>query len=183
MHRKTSKRLNTPGDAHELTFSCFNQQPFFDNPDYCLKLIESINRARKIHYFDLWAYVIMPEHVHLLIRPRSIEYSISDILTSIKLSVSKSVINKLKKFNPGELQLMRTTERNRPYRFWMAGGAYDRNMNTRKALLNSVNYIHNNPVRRGMVENPEEWKWSSYRAWNGMDDAVLDMDMESFPTI
>ncbi len=183
MHRKTCKRLNTPGDAHELTFSCFNQQPFFDKEDHCLQFIKSINRAREIHCFNLWAYVIMPEHVHLLIWPPSIKYSISDILTSIKLSVSKSVIAKLKKLDSGELPLMRTTERNRPYRFWMAGGAYDRNMNTRKALLNSVNYIHNNPVRRGLIENPEDWKWSSYRAWNGMDDAVLEIDMESFPTI
>ena len=181
MHRKKCKRLNIPGDAHELTFSCFNQQPFFDNEEYCWKLIDSINRARGIHDFHLWAYVIMPEHVHLLIWPQTADYSISNILTSIKLSVSKSIIGKLKQLETDKLKLMRTGERNRPYRFWMAGGAYDRNMDTQETLMKSVNYIHNNPVKRGLVENPEDWTWSSYRAWNGLKDVILEIDIESFP--
>ena len=183
MHRKKCKRLNFPGDAHELTFSCYNQQAFLLDDRVRLKLCETIATAREIHNFDLWAYVIMHEHVHLLIWPRKDDYSISKILTTIKQPVSKTFIFNVKKENPGLLHSMATGEKKRPYRMWLAGGGYDRNLDTNRALTSSVEYIHGNPVRRGLVENPEEWEWSSYRAWNRLDGCKLEVDIESCPVL
>ena len=108
MYQKKCKRLNFPGDAHELTFSCYNKQTFLLDNLVRLKLCETIAVARELHNFDLWAYVIMPEHVHLLIWPRDDYYSISKILTTIKQPVSKSFMFNVKKENPGLLQSMAT---------------------------------------------------------------------------
>jgi putative transposase len=64
-HRKTCRRYDQPGDAHYLTFSCFRRQPFLSGRVAPVWLIDSINAARAKCPFDLWAFVFMPQHVHL----------------------------------------------------------------------------------------------------------------------
>src|SRR6266700_5366021 len=88
-HRKTCKRYNDPGHAHALTFSCFRRQAFLSKPRSCIWLIDSIDRAREKLRFHVWAYVIMPEHAHLLIWPTEQEYDVSKILKCIKLSITR----------------------------------------------------------------------------------------------
>jgi REP element-mobilizing transposase RayT len=83
-HRKTCRRFNERGHPHSLTFSRFSRRPFLSKDRSRMWLVEAIDRAREKHAFDLWAYVVMPEHVHLLIWPRNPVYSISRMLTSIK---------------------------------------------------------------------------------------------------
>jgi hypothetical protein len=68
-HRKACKRYNTPGHAHALTFSCFRRQAFLSKDQSRQWLIEAIDRARQKLHFHVWAYVIMPEHAHLLVWP------------------------------------------------------------------------------------------------------------------
>ena len=87
-HRKTCKRYNNPGEAHALTFSCFRRQTFLGKGRSRNWLIDAINRAREKLAFHVWAYVIMPEHAHLLIWPTQAAYDISKILKAIKKSVA-----------------------------------------------------------------------------------------------
>ena len=182
MKRKTCKRYDIPGNSHELTFSCFHNQPFLAFPEFCDEVIRAIKLASVKHQFDLWAYVLMPEHVHILIYPKTPEYSISGILKSIKQPVSQSIINSLKQEDAQNLLAeMKTTEKARPYRFWQAGGGYDRNFDSPKAILNAIEYIHNNPVRRGLVKEPGEWKCSSYNAWQNGGKGVVDIDVDTVP--
>ncbi len=101
--RKTCKRYNIPGHAHELTFSCYRNQKFLLSDRTCQWLIESIERAREKHNFSLWAFVFMPDHVHLLINPRDEEYNISNILKDIKTDTSIKAVKYLKDNNPSEL--------------------------------------------------------------------------------
>jgi putative transposase len=77
---KKCKRFNQRGDAHFLTFTCYKRQPFLIKDRSKQWLLESLLYARHKHNFHLWAYVIMPEHVHLLLWPTTPEYSISKIL-------------------------------------------------------------------------------------------------------
>ncbi len=90
--QKTCRRYNIIGDAHALTFSCYKRQPFLARDRARTWLVESLDTARKKHTFDLWAYVLMPEHVHLLIFPTTDDYSISAILTDIKLPVTRKAL-------------------------------------------------------------------------------------------
>jgi putative transposase len=76
--------LNEPGHAHELTFTCFRSYPFLRAERTCQWLADAVNEARQELDFALWAYVFMPEHVHLLVLPRLADYQISAILTAIK---------------------------------------------------------------------------------------------------
>jgi putative transposase len=105
-HRKTCKRHNNPGDAHALTFSCFQRQPFLSKDRSRQWLIEAIDRARDKLHFHVWAYVIMPEHAHLLVWPTEAVYDISDVLNSIKQSVAKRALLFVQKHAPEFLPRM-----------------------------------------------------------------------------
>ncbi|PKK82504.1 MAG: hypothetical protein CVT49_13190 [candidate division Zixibacteria bacterium HGW-Zixibacteria-1] len=105
------KEFNFVGHAHELTFTCFKNRPFLLSERACQNLVFSIIKAREKHSFDLWAYVFMPNHVHLLIYPNTKKYSIARILTSIKQPVSRKMVNYLKRYYPIGLQLMVTGQK------------------------------------------------------------------------
>ncbi len=95
---------NVPGHAHELTFSCYHNFPFLKAERACEWLTEAIEDARREHDFALWAYVFMPEHVHLLVWPRLAQYDISAILKSIKQPVALRAIKHLREHSPEWLQ-------------------------------------------------------------------------------
>ena len=123
----------------------------------------------------------MPDHVHLLIFPRSENYSISAILLSIKQSTSRRELNYIRKYGPNKLKFFATGQKNTKYRFWQDGGGYDKNVTISKAIINMIKYIHNNPVRKGFVENAKEWKWSSVNELSGRNAEYGLIDIESFP--
>jgi len=181
--RKTCKRYNEPGDAHELTFSCFKRRPFLSKDRTRRWLAEAIAKARAKHGFHLWGYVFMPEHAHLLIWPPDPQYAIENILKSIKQSVARRALIHLRRHNPSGLKRLATGQRGKPYRFWMPGGGYDRNIVKLGTVGNALKYIHNNPVRRGLAPVAEEWHWSSAREWEEPGTGQISVDSQSFPLL
>ena len=93
--------VNEPGHAHELTFSCFRGYAFLQAERTCQWLADAINEARQECDFSLWAYVFMPEHVHLLIRPNRKIYDISTVLKAIKQPVGIKAVKYLRKHCAG----------------------------------------------------------------------------------
>ena len=175
------KRYNTPGHAHTLTFSCYKNRTFLKSKIVCGILADSINAARIYYKFDVWAYVFMPNHVHLLIFPFEEEYSISDVLKSIKQSSSQAVIAHLKENNPKAIKYLETGLKKPKLKFWQDGGGYDRNFWSREKLIVQVNYIHENPLRKELVENPEDWYWSSAAYWTKGIAGPVKIYTDKFP--
>ena len=154
--------INTPGDAHELTFCCYRRHAFLTAERCCKWLCDSINKARQRHDFIVWAYVFMPEHVNLLNQPRASEYDMFKILQTIKQPVGRKAMHYLRQNSPEWLPRLEVRDGKRlRYLFWQPGGGFDRNSVDAAALLAMIEYIHANPVRRGLVARPEDWKWSS----------------------
>jgi len=182
-HRKRCHRYNFVGNAHELTFGCFRNRPFLSKDRTRGYLVEAIDTAKQRHEFDLWAYVFMPEHVHLLIYPREEAYSIAAILRSIKQPVARRAMIYLRERNPRGLAWLATGQAGVPYRFWRAGGGYDRNMTCVQTIVKAAKYIHANPVRRGLVVNPSEWTYSSARDWQTGTSSLLPIDFDTFPRV
>jgi putative transposase len=180
LHRKTCKRRNWPCQAHALTFSCYRGQPFLLQQAVCQRLAESLGSACERHDFALWAYVFMPEHVHILVWPRQTNYSISAFLQSVKQPVARWAVSLLKGNRTPLLEKMATGQKTRPYRFWQAGGGYDRNIIDLDAAWKEINYIHLNPVRRKLVENPHAYFYSSFKDWNTDAKGPIAIDRKSF---
>jgi len=162
--RKTRKRYEIQNHARFLTFSCFDQRPFFNDPELMDIFASRLMWSRQQLGFALYAWVVMPEHVHLLVRPNLPEVTVSKMLMSIKRPVAKDA-----------LKLMRS-HGEAPDNFWMAGGGYDRNIFSEDEMREKFEYIHANPVRRGLVQRPEDWEWSSARAWAGLKTIWPEVD-------
>jgi len=164
-HRKQVKHYDEPGHVHELTFSCYRRLPLLTNDDWRGRFARAIDRAMERQRFQLAAFVFMPEHVHLLVWPQSPTSRISRMLSNIKQPYSAE-IKRLLVAERSPL-LKKLTVRERPgkqcFRYWQEGGGYDRNLWEGKALDAVIDYIHLNPVRRGLVKRPEDWRWSSAR--------------------
>ncbi len=136
------KRYQTSGHDHAINFSCYDHLPYLTSPESRDLFESSLEQTRKKYAFDIYAYVVMPDHVHLLISQPAIE-PLSKAIKSLKVSVSKQ-------------------SKQRP--FWQ-DRYYDFNVITRPKFLEKLQYIHRNPVRANLVEAPEDWPHSSYRTW------------------
>jgi putative transposase len=177
-YRKRRHSINEPGHAHFVTFSCWKRWPLLSKDRSRQWVIDSLNQSRKSLDIAIWAYVIMPDHVHLLILPRESGYEMRRILSGIKAPVSRSAKRYLQ--DTGDIEwLERLTAGHgdrKTFRSWQPGGGYDSNLFKLKTIRETIDYIHANPVRRGLVERPSDWKWSSAAAHEGLSPTPLSID-------
>lgn len=162
--RKRMKRWEIPGDIRFVTFSCERRLPLLGHPSIRDLWVMRMASARRAHAFQLYAWVVMPEHIHLLLRP-SPTAPLDRILRSIKLSVAKRVIGRWRQLDAPVLHRIRLADGSP--RFWQKGGGFDRNVRGIPEFCRHVRYIHRNPVKRGLVVKAEDWQWSSVRWWMG----------------
>lgn len=143
-------RYQQCGEMHFLTFSCYRRLPYLgDEKARCL-FESALERMQKRYRFVVAGYVVMPEHVHLLVNEPQ-RSSLDRAVKGIKLSVA-------------------LRSRQRP--FWQAR-YYDFNVWTEEKRVEKLRYMHRNPVKRGLVEKPEDWPWSSFRHYaTGLDGTV-----------
>lgn len=138
------KRYQDQGSYHFLTFSCYRRLPFLNNDGARAGFLETLEAVRAKHEFCVFGYVLMPEHVHMLVsEPKNQRLD-------ARMRVMKGKSSRL---------LRGTRER-----FWQAL-CYDFNLLTHAKSVEKLRYIHRNPVARGLVSKPEDWEWSSFRHW------------------
>ena len=114
---------------------------------------------------ELATFVFMPEHVHLLVNPLQLAPDIGLFLARLKQPFSKQIKQILVESKSPLLDQLTVLERpgKTCFRFWQEGPGYDRNLSNPKAILSSIDYIHTNPVDRGLCKRAADWKWSSAR--------------------
>ena len=163
-HRKTVRHFHEPGHLHELTFSCYSGMPLLTNDDWLERLARSLDAANQEAGIQLVAFVFMPNHSHLLIHLTDPAQSISRYLARVKQPFSKQIKRLLIEVK-SDLRSLTVQERPRKtcFRFWQEGPGFDRNLHSPEAITASVDYIHNNPVRRGLCQRAVDWRWSSAR--------------------
>ncbi len=159
--KRRIKHFDIAGHAHELTFSCYKQMQLLADDQRRGLLSHSIDRAMESKDYTLLAFVYMPEHVHLLVYPGADAAKIEALLYAIKRPFSFRVKKLLEESNSPLLNEL--TDGKGKFRFWQVGPGYDRNITTMDVLQKVIDYIHRNPVRRGLCDSPDEWKWSSWK--------------------
>jgi putative transposase len=148
------KRYQHEGDDHFITVSCYHRQPYFNTPQARKIALTSLEATRQRYEFEVLGYVVMPEHVHLLLSepPDHEKHSLAKAMQAWKISVSR-----------------RMTQRP----FWQRR-YYDFNVFAHDKVVEKLRYMHRNPVTRGSVERPEEWLCSSFRYYlRGEDSSVM----------
>ncbi|MDP8208306.1 MAG: transposase [Candidatus Electryonea clarkiae] len=157
--------VHEEGHAHFLTFNCHKKLWLFKGEPFYSMFLKQVRRAREQHKFHLYAYVVMPNHVHMLLYPNG-TVEISSILRTIKRPFAYHALKILSERYPELFAKLRVQHGKRIMnRFWQAGVGFDRNVFGDDILIKAIEYIHNNPVRNKLVEFPEAWKWSSAKFW------------------
>lgn len=149
-------------DLHFLTFSCFQRRPLLNNPSRRDLVLEVLERVRRRYRLVVLGYVVMPEHVHLLVSEPQ-RGTLSTVVQALKLGVVRRLEGSVVPRSRNPSETWGTPLSNAPpNRFWQAR-FYDFNVWTEKKRIEKLRYIHRNPVKRGLVASPEQWQWSSYR--------------------
>jgi putative transposase len=134
------KRYYASGDLHYITSSCYQRRPVLGTPERRDLFLTVFDQMRLKYRFVVLGYVVMPEHFHLLITEPQIANP-STVIQAVKLGFAR------------RLSATHIWQR----RF------YDFNVWTEYKRIEKLRYIHRNPVTRGLVEHPEQWRWSSFR--------------------
>ncbi len=169
--RKRLRRREGDGALRFLTCSCYNHLPLFTRDAVKALFVAQLNLTRERLGFGVVAWVIMPDHVHLLIDPRGV--SVTRILMALKRPFAARVLDRWRELNAGVLP--RIVDSQGEAHFWQAGGGYDRNEYTPHEIAEKINYIHDNPVRAGLVGETTDWAWSSARAWAGWKGQPIEI--------
>ena len=136
------KRFQESRQLHFLTFSCYKRRPNFTTVQSRTIFESALERVRRNYRLCVYGYVVMPEHVHLLVsEPEG--GTLSQAMQSLKQGVARRLA--LRTSNP----------------FWQAR-YYDFNVWSERKFVEKLRYIHRNPMERGFVTRPEDWPWSSF---------------------
>jgi putative transposase len=174
-------RYHQSQQTHFITFSCYRRQARFDSPDRYDLFLQCLEETRRRFAICVYGYVVMPEHVHLLLsepprcpepvlseaegsRERSsradLGQTLADAMRDLKLSFSKRVSKRISE----------------PSSFWQKR-YYDRNIRDEQFTV-KLRYIHRNPVKRGLVSEPVDWKWSSFRHYALREMGAVEIESE-----
>jgi putative transposase len=123
----------------------------------CQVFESALERVRHSYNLRVYAYVVMPEHVHLLLSEPQRE-TLAEAVKSLKQGVSRRLIGNAD-------------------HFWQKR-YYDFNIRNYPQFIEKVRYIHNNPVKRGLCERPEEWEWSSFRHYATGSEGKVEIESE-----
>src|SRR5208283_4948905 len=153
------ERFHGAGDLHFITCSCYRRQPLLGTPrrrDLFLTVLEQVRRR---YQFVVAGYVVMPEHVHLLIGEPQ-EKTPSTVMQALKLSFARRVIAEA--HDPTSRKAREVGHPHTAQHVWQKR-FYDFNVWTEHKRIEKLRYMHRNPVTRGLVASPELWRWSSFR--------------------
>ncbi|MBV9437823.1 MAG: transposase [Acidobacteria bacterium] len=172
LRRSRLRRFYGQGDLHFITSSCYRRKPLLGTArarDIFLELLEEVRRRFR---FDVIGYVVMPEHVHLLLGEPE-KGNPSRVMQVLKQRVSHRLLGKRKRRDSAQIALWKA-----PVlldHFWQPR-FYDFNVFSEAKRVQKLKYMHRNPVTRGLVNSPELLRWSSYRMYAFGGRGPVNMD-------
>ena len=167
---------------HYVTTSTYRRARLFDSERFKQKFIATLAEVRGELGFRIVGYVLMPEHIHLLLRP-SDSANPSQIMQQLEERTAKFILKNLRQniqYPWCQRMLARVTlppsvHGHAHFRVWQRR-FYDMNIWSPKKRDEKLTYMHNNPVKRGLVKQPGDWPWSSWRFYFLNDASLLKMD-------
>jgi REP element-mobilizing transposase RayT len=149
--------------------------PVFSRPEPAGLLLESLRFLREAHGLQLYGYVIMENHLHLVAQAQRLD----KCLYSFKAYTAARIISHLEDRKEESLLVRlrfsrRAHKSDREYQFWQEGCHAELILND-AMMREKLTYLHHNPVRRGYVDLPEQWRYSSARNYAG-ETGMIDID-------
>jgi len=169
------RRFQEARCLHFVTFSCYRRAPLLGTPG-TRDVFEQVQQTRQWYGFYVSGYVVMPEHVHLLVSEPE-RGKLSTALQMLKQNVSRELREK-----PRPVPAKNAGTRTGHPLLMGYPSLMDREMNTPRAPFwlerEKLRYVHRNPVHRGLVEKPEDWAWSSFRHYATGAESAAEIESQ-----
>ena len=170
--RNRLQRFYGRGDLHFITFSCRGRLPLLGGSGARNTFVSMLDEVRAQHDFRLLGFVVMPEHVHMVVSEPRVGNP-SDMMLSLKEKVSF-------RLNPSHQRVCKTAvgtdvPEEDDYSFWQRR-FYDFNVWSSGKLEQKLDYMHRNPVQRGLVSHPKYWPWSSWAYYEKREAGLIRID-------
>src|SRR5437016_260104 len=133
------KRYQESKQTHFITFSCYRRLRLLDEAQWRDTFLRALEQVRRKYRLHVYGYVVMPEHVHVLVSEPEVA-TLATVIQALKVSLAR-----------------------RAARVFWQHRYYDHNVRSYDSFVTKLRYIHRNPVKRGLAERPEDWRWSSFR--------------------
>lgn len=176
-------KFHNPSAPYFISFATVDWIDVFTREKYCNIILDSLDFCRKNKGMQIYAYCIMPSHIHLVFR--AIDENPSDLIRDLKGFTSKQIIKAIREHERESRKkwllemFLKAGAKNsnvKKYQFWQQNNK-PIELWSNKVIEQKINYIHNNPVTSGHVVNPFDWKYSSARNYGG-DHTVLKIDID-----
>ena len=161
--RHRMRRRGGVGEARYLTFSCHNRLPLFGEATTRDLFERLLFQEADVAGFLILAWVLMPEHAHVLGVPLKGDGNVGVWTGRLKSRLARAALGHLRQTQPGAVEPL--VQPDGSTRFWLAGGGFDRLVQDPWDVRRAARYVHRNPVARGLCARPGDWRWSS--AWDG----------------
>lgn len=178
----TGYQITDQKGLYFLTFVVVDWIDILSRKMYVDIILESLKYCRKNKGLKLWSYVIMTNHVHLIM---STEHgNLSDVIRDFKRFTATEIMKRIRE-NKREsrrkwmirlFQMAATKhKRNIHYQFWRHDN-HAVELVSRKFIMQKMAYIHNNPVAAGFVDHADHWMYSSQRNYSDLEN-LMDIDL------
>jgi putative transposase len=151
------QRFHHSGQTHFITFTCYHHRPLLRTPEAAHTFELGLERIRRDYRLRVYGYVVMPDHVHILISEPE-RSCLSEAIKSLKQGTSRR---------------LPTSDG----RFWQTR-YYDFNVHDERKRIEKLRYIHRNPVRAGLCQAPEDWEWSSFRHYSHGIELIVEIESD-----
>jgi len=157
-----------PTHPHFITCTVLHWIPIFTNSESVNIVLESLKYLQANHNLKLYAYVILENHLHLVASSDDIAKDIA----RFKSFTAREIINLLKTKNVKtileQLEFYKKAHKvDREFQLWQEG-MQPKLIQSEQMMLEKINYIHNNPLKRGYVDEAKHWRYSSARDYEGV---------------
>jgi REP element-mobilizing transposase RayT len=168
MARKWSN-LNLPGALHFVSGNFLNRVPVFNQESCCQSFIDTLGKLRNDWPCKLIAYVLMPDHLHLIVNPK--DGRIKEFTGNLKSVSARDIVK---------------TASGIDFKLDSEGESYQVWQESFKAIplwsawiiWQKINYIHANPVKAGLVSSAKNYRWSSFQAFYSGSNEPLSIDQD-----
>jgi REP-associated tyrosine transposase len=174
-HRWATRRYYGKGHLHFITFRCYRRLPLLKTVRARNIFVKELGKVRDDIGFLLLGYVVMPEHVHLLMSEPK-QGTPSTVLQRLMLRVARKLRRRGRAATAGQMRLPFAEAGESLRAFWQAR-FYDFNVYSKGKKMEKLNYMHANPVIRGPVKHPRDCVWRSWGFYYG-EGGLLAVDME-----
>jgi len=161
--------------ARFVTISCYHNFNLFKTDQTKEIFISNLIKIRLKYNFELYGYVIMPNHIHLVLLPEN-NQQLSKIIGELKSLTAREIFILWQKMGLDIFPKLKVVRNGKTQNIFWQRRCYDHNCRTRETTIVKIEYCHKNPVRSKLVNDQSEWRWSSYNWYNGDRDGLIELD-------